>query len=396
MACERIRRPHLLIAALVAVLVALWIPTIGHAAERDTLASAGALEQGSGYGRAGGSDAVRTLQLRLRWLGNRPGPIDGFDGPLTKGAVERFQQRHGLAADGIVGRETRRSLFTRTNQPTASPAPHDGQPGTLARKSPAPSIGQSAGEQPHARPLPADAASRAGPASGTIGVPPEAIAALAALAGLSLVLALRRQGEVRLNLGVTCAALLGVFGIGAVAGALFATRAAPHGTDRATAQSGLLPRTPRARPARPTTSPRRARCPRDRTCPQAAEPPRRPRAPRPLFSAARPAIPPRRVPHRVACTRGRRVAPHAPPARAGPARAAAVRPARAGTYVVKPGDSLSDIARTRLSAGSDARVVAEVQSCPTQPRRPDPLRRPDLLETGEELRLRSMRFPIPE
>jgi hypothetical protein len=88
--------------------------------------------------------------------------------------------------------------------------------------------------------VPAGAASRDGPASGTSGVPPEAIAALAALAGLLLLLILRRHGEVRLNLGLTCAALLGVFGIGAVAGALFATRAAPRGTDRATAQSGLL------------------------------------------------------------------------------------------------------------------------------------------------------------
>src|SRR6476660_3199099 len=101
MACEWIRRPHLLIAALAAVLLALWIPTTSHAAERDTIASAGRLERGSGYDRAGGSEAVRTVQLRLRRLGSQPGPIDGLYGPLTQGAVERFQQRHGLAVDGI-------------------------------------------------------------------------------------------------------------------------------------------------------------------------------------------------------------------------------------------------------------------------------------------------------
>jgi hypothetical protein len=56
--------------------------------------------------------------------------------------------------------------------------------------------------------------------------------------------------------------------------------------------------------------------------------------------------------------------------------------------VVKLGDSLSDIARTRLSAGSDARVVAEVQKLARlnldgRIRSGDP----DVLETGEELML---------
>ncbi len=75
---------------------------------------------------------------------------------------------------------------------------------------------------------------------GRSGVPPELIAALVALAGLMLVLTLRKQGEVRLNFGLTCAVLLAMFGIGAVAGALFATRAAPQGSDGATAGSGIL------------------------------------------------------------------------------------------------------------------------------------------------------------
>ena len=368
-----------------AVLAALWIPATGHAAEREGLASAGLLERGSGYQSAGGSDAVRTLQRRLRRLGNEPGPIDGFYGPLTQGAVKRFQQRHGLTADGVVGRQTRRSLFSRSSQPTASPAQRGTQPGTLTRKSPAPSIGsESAIEQPHARPVPAaDAASRAGPASGTSGVPPEAIAALAALAGLALVLALRRQGEVRLNLGVTCAALLGVFGIGAVAGAIFATRAAPHGTDRATAQSGCS-RTPRlvARhdtwPLPPAGLTRIAsRC---RT--ELAAAPARPArtstgTASPIALALAPAISP--------------VAPPAPVARPAPPASARAPVSRAErpTYVVKVGDSLSDIARTSLSAGSDERVVAEVQKLARlnldgRIRSGDP----NVLETGEELRLR--------
>jgi peptidoglycan hydrolase-like protein with peptidoglycan-binding domain len=383
MACEPTRRTHLLIAALVAVLAALWIPATGHAAARDRLASAGVLERGSGYQSAGGSDAVRILQRRLRRLGNEPGPIDGFYGPLTQGAVERFQQRHGLAADGVVGRQTRRSLFSGSSQPTASPAQRGTQPGTLTRKSPAPSIGsESAIEQPHARPVPAEAASRAGPASGTSGVPPEAIAALAALAGIVLVLTLRRQGEVRLNLGVTCAALLGVFGIGAVAGAIFATRAAPHGTDRATAQSGLLADSATRGSARHAASASRWAHPdRVKVPTELAAAPARPartstRPAPPIALALAPAISP--------------VAPPAPLARSAPPASARAPVSRAKppTYVVKLGDSLSDIARTRLSAGSDARVVAEVQRL-AQLNLDGRIRSgdPDVLETGEELRL---------
>jgi peptidoglycan hydrolase-like protein with peptidoglycan-binding domain len=392
MACEWTHRPHLLIAALAAVLVALWIPTTSHAAERDTLASAGRLEQGSGYEKAGGSDAVRIVQRRLRRLGNQPGPIDGMYGPLTQGAVERFQQRRGLAVDGIVGRQTRRSLFTRTTQPTASTAQQDRRPGTLARKSPAPSTGaESAGEQPHARPLPAGAASRAGPAPGN-GIPPEVIAALAALAALLLLLTLRRQGEVRLNLGLTCAALLGVFGIGAVAGALFATRAAPHGTDRATAQSGLLLAggPGRAAARRTASATRWAHAGRVKVPTQLAA--ARPRRSAPAASSAPRAAPsaplaPVALALAPATSPVAPLAPAAPPAQA--SARAPVRPAEPATYVVQPGDSLSNIARHRLDAGSDETVVAEVQKLADlnlggRIRSGDP----NMLEAGEELRLR--------
>ena len=391
MACEWTHRPRILFAVLVAVLVALSIPATGHAAERDRLASAGVLERGSGYGSAAGSHAVRTLQGRLRRSGDRPGPIDGLYGPLTQGAVQRFQQRHGLAVDGIVGRQTRRALFAGISRPTASPDERDTKPGTLTRKSPSPSIGlESAGEQPHARPLPAAAASRDGPVSGTSGVPPELIAALAALAGLMVFLTLRKQGEVRLNLGLTCAVLLAVFGIGAVAGALFATRAAPQGTDRATAESGILLA---GVPARDRA--RRATAGRDAGSIEipivaAATPAHatRTRA-RPADAPARPASPastePASVPLAPAVSRA---APIAPVVRARPrARPAATRD-RAATYVVKPGDSLSNIARSELSAASDERVRAEVQKL-AQLNLGGRIRSgdPDVLEAGEELRL---------
>ena len=65
---------------------------------------------GTGYGRADGSGKVRTLQRRLRVLGQDPGPIDGLYGPLTRAAVERFQRVARVSVDGIVGQQTRKAL----------------------------------------------------------------------------------------------------------------------------------------------------------------------------------------------------------------------------------------------------------------------------------------------
>jgi hypothetical protein len=347
MTCEPTRRPLVCVALLAAVVAALSFPAPGGAAVPVDLSSAGLLARGSGYGTAGGSDAVRAVQRRLRRLGNRPGPVDGLYGPLTQGAVERFQQRHGLAADGMVGRQTKRTLFSGTTRPAASPARRDTRPGTLARKSPAPNIGaESASEHPHAVPLSADAASRAGPASGTSGIPPGAIAAFAALAGVLLFLMLRKRGDVRLNLGLTCAALLGVFGIGAVAGALFATRAAPSGDGDATARSGLLLASGHSGDSRRTAvaerwaRPQRVRVP----IRVAAAPARRASAPAhgaPARSAPARTSPPAAPQVSVAAPAAPTVAPPvarpAPPARAAPPVRAAP-PARAAPPVrtVKP------------------------------------------------------------
>ena len=70
------------------------------------------LTHGAGYAADGGSAAVRQLQSALRNGAYAPGPVDGLYGPLTEGAVRRFQQAHGLAIDGIVGPQTRAALRT--------------------------------------------------------------------------------------------------------------------------------------------------------------------------------------------------------------------------------------------------------------------------------------------
>jgi peptidoglycan hydrolase-like protein with peptidoglycan-binding domain/Flp pilus assembly protein TadD len=64
-----------------------------------------ALYPGAGYAGAG-SGQVRGLQRQLRRDGFSPGSIDGRYGPLTEGAVRRFQAAHGLEADGIAGPRT--------------------------------------------------------------------------------------------------------------------------------------------------------------------------------------------------------------------------------------------------------------------------------------------------
>ena len=72
-------------------------------AELDGRWAAGAVRRGTGYWRVGGSDRVREVQRTLRRLGHRPGPVDGLFGPLTEAAVKRFQRRHRLERDGVVG-----------------------------------------------------------------------------------------------------------------------------------------------------------------------------------------------------------------------------------------------------------------------------------------------------
>ncbi len=62
--------------------------------------------------RAASAD-VAALQVAMRGVGLYAGGIDGVTGPLTRGAVRRFQVRRGLAADGVAGAQTRKRLGRR-------------------------------------------------------------------------------------------------------------------------------------------------------------------------------------------------------------------------------------------------------------------------------------------
>lgn len=53
---------------------------------------------------------MAALQVGLQSRGLYHGSIDGLQGPATTKAIKRFQRRHRLAADGIVGPRTRRAL----------------------------------------------------------------------------------------------------------------------------------------------------------------------------------------------------------------------------------------------------------------------------------------------
>jgi len=63
-----------------------------------------------------GSD-VSDLQARLIELGYYTGSIDGRYASGTQTAVQEFQTRHGLTADGIAGRQTQDLLYSGSAQP---------------------------------------------------------------------------------------------------------------------------------------------------------------------------------------------------------------------------------------------------------------------------------------
>jgi hypothetical protein len=270
----------LLVATLSTVALLLWSPATSFARDstgaggkqieqgeslKTALVSAGLLGRGAGYGTDNGSAAVRGLQLRLRRLGFPPGPIDGLFGPLTEGAVERFQVARGLPDDGVVGPDTRKPLLARSVGLQSSPA-GSSRADRPARSRAAHEHRTRPGRPPGVdAPPPRDVA----PDTGAVplvatqdGLAPEVALGLGALvAALLLGGAWLLSGRLRgaaaaghraergrsavtnLRLGMVCAALLAVFAVGAVAGALFATQASPgdRETDVARSTAAIRP-----------------------------------------------------------------------------------------------------------------------------------------------------------
>jgi peptidoglycan hydrolase-like protein with peptidoglycan-binding domain len=56
-------------------------------------------------------ETLQGVQTALAGLGFDPGKIDGKDGPNTQKAVREYQARNDLSVDGIVGPNTRASLY---------------------------------------------------------------------------------------------------------------------------------------------------------------------------------------------------------------------------------------------------------------------------------------------
>lgn len=60
--------------------------------------------------RGSSGDEVTAIQKRLKQWGYYTGVIDGVYGPATEKAVRYFQQKNGLAVDGVVGEKTAAAL----------------------------------------------------------------------------------------------------------------------------------------------------------------------------------------------------------------------------------------------------------------------------------------------
>jgi peptidoglycan hydrolase-like protein with peptidoglycan-binding domain len=85
-----------------------------HGRSVPTHTAASIMRLGDGYSQPAGAQRVRRVQRRLRVLGYATGPVDGRYGPLTEGAVARFQADRGLRIDGEVGPSTSARLLRAT------------------------------------------------------------------------------------------------------------------------------------------------------------------------------------------------------------------------------------------------------------------------------------------
>jgi hypothetical protein len=117
---RRFRARTLLIAAALSMLV--LTAGVALAASGGTTSSSSKSSGTLSLGSTG--TAVKQLQRKLG-----VSPVSGYFGNETRGAVKRFQKRHGLAADGVAGPATLRALgirVTKSSYATGGSAPSSG------------------------------------------------------------------------------------------------------------------------------------------------------------------------------------------------------------------------------------------------------------------------------
>jgi peptidoglycan hydrolase-like protein with peptidoglycan-binding domain/L,D-peptidoglycan transpeptidase YkuD (ErfK/YbiS/YcfS/YnhG family) len=101
-------RPSRLVAAVVLAFVALVGGVALGGGGEPTVSAACSVSTNLRIGSTG--EQVRCLQSTLNDLGYNSGPVDGQFGPITQGAVMRYQQAKRLSVDGWVGPQSGGSL----------------------------------------------------------------------------------------------------------------------------------------------------------------------------------------------------------------------------------------------------------------------------------------------
>jgi N-acetylmuramoyl-L-alanine amidase len=103
---EKDHRPFTNKLALILALLFLLVYLIPSSAAAETLT----------VGSTG--DRVKTLQTKLKRWGYYSGTADGKYGAATKAAVQSFQKKNGLTADGVAGPATLKALGMQTSGST--------------------------------------------------------------------------------------------------------------------------------------------------------------------------------------------------------------------------------------------------------------------------------------
>lgn len=85
----------------------------------------------SKYGSRG--TEVKTIQEKLKRWGYYTGSVDGIYGSLTVSAVKKFQQKNGLAVDGIAGTQTLKAMGIMGSSSSSSSTNNSSNVNLLAR-----------------------------------------------------------------------------------------------------------------------------------------------------------------------------------------------------------------------------------------------------------------------